>query len=101
MSPSTTGHNTKEADADPCHQGANASAKIAIYASGGHYRVSNDIDGLCDDVSRAIGQGHRRFKIKIGGASLASHIKRVGGLCGQTGDCDVTTPLRRRISEQR
>ena len=55
----------------------NASAKIAIYASGGHYRASNDIAGLCDDLHRAIGQGHRRFKIKIGGASLADDIKRI------------------------
>ncbi len=45
--------------------------KVAIYASGGHYRASNDIESLCDDVRRAIGQGHRRFKIKIGGASLS------------------------------
>ena len=64
------------------HGGANASAKIAIYASGGHYRASNDIDGLCDDVRRAIGQGHRRFKIKIGGASLASDIERIEAVFG-------------------
>ena len=64
------------------HGGANASAKIAVYASGGHYRASNDIDGLCDDVRRAIGQGHRRFKIKIGGASLASDIKRIEAVFG-------------------
>ncbi len=50
------------------HGGADPGAKIAIYASGGHYRPSNDIAGLCDDVRRAIDQGHRRFKIKIGGA---------------------------------
>ena len=28
------------------HGNANANAKIAIYASGGHYRPANDIDGL-------------------------------------------------------
>lgn len=64
------------------HGNANASAKIAVYASGGHYRASNDVAGLCDDVRRAIGQGHRRFKIKIGGASLAADIERIEAVCG-------------------
>src|SRR5471030_2770152 len=64
------------------HGNANANAKIAIYASGGHYRASNDVAGLCDDVHRAIGQGHHRFKIKIGGASLASDIERIEAIFG-------------------
>ncbi len=64
------------------HGNANDGAKIAIYASGGHYRASNDVEGLCDDVRRAIGQGHRRFKIKIGGVSLASDIKRIEAVFG-------------------
>ena len=42
----------------------------------------NDVDGLRDDVRRAIGQGHRRFKIKIGGASLASDIERIEAVFG-------------------
>jgi L-alanine-DL-glutamate epimerase-like enolase superfamily enzyme len=63
------------------HGTANAGAKIAIYASGGHYRASNDVEGLCDDIRRAIGQGHRRFKIKIGGASLADDLKRIDAVC--------------------
>ena len=64
------------------HGNANAGARIAIYASGGHYRPANDIEALCDDVRRAIGQGHRRFKIKIGGASLAADIKRIEAVFG-------------------
>lgn len=59
------------------HGAAGAGPKIAIYCSGGHYRASNDVAGLCDDLHRAIGQGHRRFKIKIGGAGLADDIKRI------------------------
>jgi L-alanine-DL-glutamate epimerase-like enolase superfamily enzyme len=61
---------------------ANASARIAIYASGGHYRPSNDIADLCDDIRRAVGQGHRRFKIKIGGAQVADDIKRIEAVFG-------------------
>ena len=64
------------------HGKANDGAKIAIYASGGHYRASNDVEALCDDVRRAIGQGHRRFKIKIGGVSLAADIKRIEAVFG-------------------
>jgi len=56
---------------------AAAGAKISVYASGGHYRESNDAMGVCDDVRRAIGQGHRRFKIKIGGAALKDDLRRV------------------------
>jgi D(-)-tartrate dehydratase len=64
------------------HGNVNANPKIAVYASGGHYRASNDVAGLCDDVRRAIGQSHRRFKIKIGGASLACDIERIEAVCG-------------------
>jgi len=64
------------------HGNANANPKIAVYASGGHYRASNDVAGLCDDVRRAIGQSHRRFKIKIGGVSLACDIERIEAVCG-------------------
>jgi D(-)-tartrate dehydratase len=61
---------------------ADANAKVAIYASGGHYHPTNDIACLCDDVQRAIGQGHRRFKIKIGGSSLREDIKRIDAVLG-------------------
>jgi L-alanine-DL-glutamate epimerase-like enolase superfamily enzyme len=59
------------------HGGAQSGAKVSIYASGGHYGTSNDVASLCDDVRRAIGQGHRRFKIKIGGAALKDDMARV------------------------
>jgi L-alanine-DL-glutamate epimerase-like enolase superfamily enzyme len=62
--------------------GGSASGKIAVYASGGHYRPTNDVENLCNDVRRAIDHGHRRFKIKIGGASLADDIKRIDAVFG-------------------
>ena len=64
------------------HGGGHATGKIAVYASGGHYRPENDIEGLCDDVRRAIGASHRRFKIKIGGASLLDDIKHIEAVFG-------------------
>ena len=48
-----------------------------VYASGGHYRPDHDVESLCDDVRRAIAQGHRRFKIKIGGAALDTDLQRI------------------------
>jgi len=57
-----------------------ATPRIAIYASGGHYRAENDIARLSEDVRRAIGRGHRRFKIKIGGATIAEDQRRIEAL---------------------
>jgi L-alanine-DL-glutamate epimerase-like enolase superfamily enzyme len=59
------------------HNDRPVDATIAVYASGGHYRPSHDVDGLCDDVRRAIAQGHRRFKIKIGGAAFDADLLRI------------------------
>jgi L-alanine-DL-glutamate epimerase-like enolase superfamily enzyme len=59
------------------HGPLQAGATVALYASGGHYRASNDIGSLCDDIRRAMGQGHRRFKIKIGGADVSDDLKRI------------------------
>ena len=55
----------------------NGRATADVYASGGHYRLHNDVESLCDDVRRAIAQGHRRFKIKIGGSELDADRKRI------------------------
>jgi L-alanine-DL-glutamate epimerase-like enolase superfamily enzyme len=55
---------------------------IAVYASGGHYRAEDDIRDLCEDVRRAMAGGHRRFKIKIGGAALGTDLKRIEAVLG-------------------
>jgi D(-)-tartrate dehydratase len=57
-----------------------ASGKIAIYASGGHYRAEDDVALLCDDVRRAMGRGHRQFKIKIGGTKIDNDLRRIEAL---------------------
>src|SRR5882757_9981662 len=57
-----------------------AQGSIPIYASGGHYRAENDIALLREEVRAAIGRGHRRFKIKIGGATLAQDLRRIDAL---------------------
>jgi L-alanine-DL-glutamate epimerase-like enolase superfamily enzyme len=62
--------------------GPDASGRIAVYASGGHYRPSNDLSSLRDDVRRGIDRGHRRIKIKIGGASLGDDVARIEAVLG-------------------
>jgi len=63
------------------HEGGETrSANIALYVSGGHYRQEDDVDLLCEDVRRAMGRGHQRFKIKIGGAALPEDLRRIEAL---------------------
>jgi L-alanine-DL-glutamate epimerase-like enolase superfamily enzyme len=57
--------------------GREAKNQITVYASGGHYRESRDVEALCDDVRAAIEGGHRRFKIKIGGEPLSVDLPRI------------------------
>jgi D(-)-tartrate dehydratase len=58
-------------------EAAEHGAAADVYASGGHYRAHDDLESLCDDVRRAMAQGHRRFKIKIGGTALGADLKRI------------------------
>jgi D(-)-tartrate dehydratase len=58
-------------------RGNEAGPNIAVYASGGHYRASDDIVCLSEEIKRAMALGHRRFKIKIGGASLREDRARI------------------------
>ena len=60
----------------------NRAPTIEVYASGGYYRPANDIEALREDVRRAIAQGYRRFKIKIGGAELSADLKRIEAVLG-------------------
>ncbi|MBN9081305.1 MAG: hypothetical protein BGP04_23775 [Rhizobiales bacterium 62-17] len=60
--------------------GQAADGHVPVYASGGHYRDVDDIKLLCADISRAVDEGHRRFKIKIGGVALAEDVARVAAI---------------------
>ena len=60
--------------------------EVAVYASGGHYRKINDIQGLQEDLRRCQGQGYTRFKIKIGGVPLAEDLRRIEAALDVIGD---------------
>jgi D(-)-tartrate dehydratase len=58
-----------------CGDGA-ASGRVAVYASGGHYR-DDGLVGLGEEIARGIDAGHTQFKIKAGGVPLADDLKRI------------------------
>lgn len=62
--------------------GIAASPSVAVYASGGHYRHENDAEHLRADIGAAMDDGHRNFKIKIGGTSLRDDCARVEAALG-------------------
>jgi D(-)-tartrate dehydratase len=53
-----------------------ADARVAVYASGGHYR-DDQLASLKAEIARAIDLGHTVFKIKVAGAPLAEDQRRV------------------------
>ena len=57
----------------PEGHGSNAS----VYATGGHYREADDLQLLQDELRAARDAGHRRFKIKVGGATTDIDRRRL------------------------
>jgi D(-)-tartrate dehydratase len=62
--------------ADRFHGGV-AAPRVPVYASGGHYRPSDDLAQLAEELRRAQAQGYRRMKIKVGGAPLDQDRRRI------------------------
>jgi D(-)-tartrate dehydratase len=54
-------------------------ARVAspVYASGGYYFPSHEIDRLTDEIRQFLDHGYTHIKIKIGGRSLAEDLKRI------------------------
>jgi len=51
--------------------------EVPVYAGGGYYFPSHDIDRLTDEVRQFLDQGYSHVKIKIGGLSCAEDLKRI------------------------
>jgi len=54
-----------------------ARTSVPVYAGGGYYFPSDDIDRLTDEVRQFLDHGYTRVKIKIGGRSLAEDLERI------------------------
>src|SRR5262249_38943697 len=57
--------------------GTMATRKVAVYASGGHYRGEDDLGALTGEIRTCLDAGHRRFKLKIAGAPLEQDWRRI------------------------
>jgi L-alanine-DL-glutamate epimerase-like enolase superfamily enzyme len=72
-------------------------ARIAVYASCGHYREGEDA-GLADEVRRAEDCGYRRVKIKVAG-EVAGDVRRLeAARCTTSLAVDVNGRLRREAA---
>jgi L-alanine-DL-glutamate epimerase-like enolase superfamily enzyme len=54
-----------------------ADGRVPVYASGGHYAAENDTAVLAAALREGRAAGHRRMKIKIGGAPLDHDLRRI------------------------
>ena len=59
------------------YNGGRGDGWVALYASGGHYRDTDDLPHLRAEISRARDAGHDHFKIKIGAIPLGQDLRRV------------------------
>ncbi|CAK9084021.1 Arabinonate dehydratase [Durusdinium trenchii] len=51
--------------------------EVACYATCGYYREGKDEQELRDDLQMMVEQGHKGFKVKIGGLSLSEDMERL------------------------
>lgn len=70
--------------ADRFH-GGDALTRVPVYASGGHYRPTNDLAELGAELKHARALGYTRMKIKIGGAPLVDDRRRIETALGILG----------------
>ncbi len=66
--------------------GAKTPSRTPVYASGGHYREGDPVEGVRAEVAAYHDLGYRRFKVKAGGVALATDIARIEALIDLTGE---------------
>jgi L-alanine-DL-glutamate epimerase-like enolase superfamily enzyme len=59
------------------YNGGKADASAWVYAAGGYYYPGEDITSLGDEMRRYLDCGYSTVKMKIGGADLATDLKRI------------------------
>ena len=66
--------------------GGKADARVAVYASGGHYEEGGGIDALGREIESYLGLGYTRVKIKAAGVALEHDIRRIERALEAVGD---------------
>ena len=59
------------------YQHRNYSDRVSVYAAGGYYYDGENESGLEQEIEQYRAKGFTRFKMKIGGASLAIDMRRI------------------------
>lgn len=68
------------------HFGSSARPEgVPVYAAGGYYYPAGSAQSLRDELLAYRDQGYERFKMKIGGATLAEDLRRVESALSVTG----------------
>lgn len=59
---------------------------VAVYAAGGYYYDGEECTKLVEELARYQALGFTRYKIKIGGATLATDVRRIDAALSIAGD---------------
>lgn len=67
------------------HGTGTADPRVFVYAAGGYYRPGDAISPLLDEMRSYLDRGYTVVKMKIGGASLATDLRRIEAVLGILG----------------
>ncbi len=59
------------------YNGGKSDARILVYPGGGYYYPGKEIEGLQSEMRKYQEQGYKVVKMKVGGADLATDVKRI------------------------
>ena len=59
------------------YRGGQADERVWVYAAGGYYYPGEDLQRLKDEMRSYLDRGYSTVKMKIGGADLATDLKRI------------------------
>ncbi|MGH7716607.1 MAG: mandelate racemase/muconate lactonizing enzyme family protein [Vulcanimicrobiaceae bacterium] len=68
------------------YRNGNADADAWVYAAGGYYYPGDDTQRLADELRRYLDLGYDTVKMKIGGADLATDMRRIEAALGVVGE---------------
>lgn len=69
--------------------------EVPCYATCGYYREGKDEQELRDDLQMMVDQGHKGFKVKIGGLSLKEDMERLRVIREVIGEKDLMVDVNR------
>jgi D(-)-tartrate dehydratase len=68
------------------YNGGRYDERVLVYPGGGYYYPGKELEGLKREMRGYRDQGYRIVKMKIGGADLATDLKRIEAVIGEVGE---------------